>query len=415
VATAAITSAQAVLTCEIGPEAARPHLWYVTRCGVRTDAADAAPSLPQSTVWGVVRTLHLEHPELSARCVDLPEAVAMAQIDALADEIRAASTEQQIALRHGARLVARVDRAAAVAPAFPAVYRVGPRARGTIESLEIVADSLPTPAADDIVIRVASGLNVTPRYPGPGRRRMRRRDGRCGVTTHARAIASRRHPQRWAPHVEEHCSRRRFRPRSLDTAAALPIAYLTAYHTLIERAGLQRGERVLIHAGAGGVGMAAIRLAQRAGAEVFATAGSDAKRAYLRELGVPHVLDSRSLSFADEVLARTGGEGVHVTLNSLADAFVERSLAVTARGGRFLEIGKRGIWTPTVQALGDPYHVAGRISPARIPRPSVRCCNRCCRMSRVEHSPRCRSRCSRCRAFVTPSGTWRRAGTPARS
>ena len=72
-----------------------------------------------------------------------------------------------------------------------------------------------------------------------------------------------------------------------------------------------------MHAAAGGVGMAAVQLAQRAGATVFATAGSPAKRALLRTLGVAHVFDSRSAGFADEVLAATGGRGVDVVLNSL--------------------------------------------------------------------------------------------------
>ena len=92
-----------------------------------------------------------------------------------------------------------------------------------------------------------------------------------------------------------------------ERAASLPSAWLTAEITLNQIARLQAGQRVLVHAGAGGVGMAAVALALRAGAEVFATAGSDEKRAVLAAMGVPHVLDSRSPAFADEVLRRTGG------------------------------------------------------------------------------------------------------------
>jgi myxalamid-type polyketide synthase MxaB len=100
----------------------------------------------------------------------------------------------------------------------------------------------------------------------------------------------------------------------------------------------------LIHAGAGGVGLAAIQLAQRAGAEIFATAGTPEKRAYLKSLGVPHVMDSRSLDFASEIMKVTGGSGVDLVLNSLAGEFIRQSLSVTAVNGRFLEIGKTGIW-----------------------------------------------------------------------
>ena len=88
-----------------------------------------------------------------------------------------------------------------------------------------------------------------------------------------------------------------------------------------------------------------MQVAQRAGAEVFATAGSPEKRALLESLGVRHVMDSRSLSFAEEVRARSRGEGVDVVLNSLAGEFIPKSLGVLRAGGRFLEIGKAGIWT----------------------------------------------------------------------
>ena len=109
---------------------------------------------------------------------------------------------------------------------------------------------------------------------------------------------------------------------SAEAAASLPVAFLTAEYALTHLARLQRGERVLIHAGAGGVGLAAIQVAQRAGAEIFATAGSPEKRDYLARLGVPHVLDSRSLVFADEIRERTAGRGVDVVLNSLAGDFI---------------------------------------------------------------------------------------------
>ena len=131
---------------------------------------------------------------------------------------------------------------------------------------------------------------------------------------------------------------------SFDEAVTVPVAFITAHFTLNHLAKIQAGDRVLIHAAAGGVGLAAVTLAQRAGAEIFATAGSPEKRAFLKSLGVSHVMDSRSLGFADEIMRITGGRGVDVVLNSLADQFVDRSFEVIARNGRFLEIGKRGLW-----------------------------------------------------------------------
>ncbi|HXA15307.1 MAG TPA: type I polyketide synthase, partial [Opitutaceae bacterium] len=125
--------------------------------------------------------------------------------------------------------------------------------------------------------------------------------------------------------------------------ATITVAFVTAGYALNHLARLAPGERVLIHAASGGVGLAAVQLAQQAGAEIFATAGSPRKRAYLRSLGIRHIMDSRSLDFAGEIRKITGGEGVDVVLNSLAGDFIRTSLSLLRQGGRFLEIGKTGI------------------------------------------------------------------------
>ena len=137
-------------------------------------------------------------------------------------------------------------------------------------------------------------------------------------------------------------------PDAIDAedAAGVPVAFLTAHYGLNRLAQLRRGQRVLIHAAAGGVGLAAVQLAQRQGAEIFATAGSPEKRELLHSLGVAHVMDSRSLAFADQVLNATAGKGVDVVLNSLAGEFISESMRALADGGCFLELGKRDIWAP---------------------------------------------------------------------
>jgi acyl transferase domain-containing protein/NADPH:quinone reductase-like Zn-dependent oxidoreductase/NADP-dependent 3-hydroxy acid dehydrogenase YdfG/acyl carrier protein len=124
-------------------------------------------------------------------------------------------------------------------------------------------------------------------------------------------------------------------------AASIPIAFLTAFYGLVDLAGLRPGERVLIHAGAGGVGMAAIQIAHHLGAEVFATAGPG-KWKVLREMGIEedHIASSRDLEFRERLLATTSGEGVDVVLNALAGDFIDASLALLPRGGRFMEMGK---------------------------------------------------------------------------
>jgi NADPH:quinone reductase-like Zn-dependent oxidoreductase/acyl carrier protein len=128
-------------------------------------------------------------------------------------------------------------------------------------------------------------------------------------------------------------------------AAGIPVAFLTAHYGLSQLAGLASGQRILIHSAAGGLGLAAVQLAKATGAEIFATAGSEAKRDFLRKLGIRHVFDSRSLAFRSEVLEATNGAGVDVVLNSLADDFIRAGMEVVSRGGCFLEVGKRGIWT----------------------------------------------------------------------
>ena len=147
---------------------------------------------------------------------------------------------------------------------------------------------------------------------------------------------------------------------SFEDAAALPSAFLTAYYALYHSAKIKRGDRVLIHAATGGVGLAAVQLAQRAGAEIFATAGSPEKRAFLRSMGINHVMDSRSLDFAEEIMAVTNGRGVDVVLNSLAGDFIPKSLSVLQSQGRFLEIGKTNVWDRSQVAQVRPeasYHI----------------------------------------------------------
>ena len=136
------------------------------------------------------------------------------------------------------------------------------------------------------------------------------------------------------------------KPESLSfvQAATIPVTFLTAYYTLVNLAQLQPGEKILIHAAAGGVGLAAIQIAQQLGAEVYATA-SPPKWSLLKSLGITRIMNSRSLDFAQEIMSATDGKGVDVVLNSLSGEFIPKSIAVLNDQGRFIEIGKQGIWT----------------------------------------------------------------------
>ncbi|MEU5367363.1 SDR family NAD(P)-dependent oxidoreductase, partial [Streptomyces sp. NPDC005925] len=164
-------------------------------------------------------------------------------------------------------------------------------------------------------------------------------------------------------------------PRGWDMrqAAGMPVAYLTAWYGLVELAGVKAGERVLIHAGTGGVGMAAVRIARHLGAEVFATA-SPAKHGVLEEMGVDaaHRASSRDLAFEDEIRRATGGRGVDVVLNSLTGEFIDASLRLLGPGGRFLEMGKTDLRVPGEVAATCPgvtytvYDLVGDAGPDRI-------------------------------------------------
>ena len=134
---------------------------------------------------------------------------------------------------------------------------------------------------------------------------------------------------------------------SFHEAATIPIAFLTAYHALHHHGQLGEGESVLIHSATGGVGLAAVQLARLAGAPHLRHRGTAEKRELLHTLGIEHVMDSRSLTFADEVLRATDGRGVDVVLNSLAGDAIAKGLTTLADFGRFLEIGKRDIYANT--------------------------------------------------------------------
>jgi NADPH:quinone reductase-like Zn-dependent oxidoreductase len=143
---------------------------------------------------------------------------------------------------------------------------------------------------------------------------------------------------------------------SFEEAAAIPTVFITAYFALSRLGRLQAGERVLIHSAAGGVGLAAIQVAKHCGAEIYATVGNEEKRAFLRNLGVTNLMDSRSLTWADDIMRLTG-DGVDVILNSLTGEAIPKGLEVLRGLGRFIEIGKRDIYSNAKIGL-FPFHKA---------------------------------------------------------
>jgi acyl transferase domain-containing protein/acyl carrier protein len=348
-----------------------PRLWIVTRGAQAVRPLDAVRPA-QATSWGLGKVVALEHAEWRTSCVDLdPEAALDAQAADLCRELNLADWQDQTAWRGGRRHVARL--VPHVARQEDPSVRLEKASSGVLDDIALreVPRRAPGPGEVEIAV-LAAGLNfrdimnaVAMRDdPEPlggecAGRIVRVGEGVSGFAPGDAVLAT--GEACFASHVVTAARHVAHLPRGMSPAeaATLPFAFMTAYHALHELGGLRAGMGVLIHAGAGGVGMAAIQLARRAGAVVFATAGSEAKRARLRALGVEQVMDSRSLDFADEVLRATQGRGVDLVLNSLAGDFIGASVRCLAAEGVFLEIGKRDIWSPEQFALQRPrarYH-----------------------------------------------------------
>lgn len=342
-----------------------PQLWLVTRGAQAVTGATAGIEVNASALWGMGRVIALEHPELNCIRFDLDPVSDSDEIPALFAEIWSGDREGQVARRQGKRYVPRLIRASIAKRDQQnqswqnQPFRLTISERGVLDNLKFEPIVRQKPGAGQAEIRVrATGqnfrdvLNALDLYPGdPGLL-----GGECAgeivaigenvehlkVGDRVMAIA----PGSFSSHVITYADLVTQIPDQLsfEDAATIPITFLTAYYALNRLAKISEGDKVLIHTASGGVGLAAIQLAKNAGAEVFATAGSVPKREFLRSLGIQHVMDSRSLDFADEVLKITGGEGVDIVLNSLSGDFIPKGLSSLANEGRFLEIGKIGIW-----------------------------------------------------------------------
>jgi acyl transferase domain-containing protein/NADPH:quinone reductase-like Zn-dependent oxidoreductase/acyl carrier protein len=342
-------------------DGAKPRLWTITRGAQAVGGAPVA--CVQAPIWALASTIAAEHPAFLPVAIDVDPSDPV-DVSALAREIVSPDREDRIALRGTVRYVARLaavdgERRPARGPsAGPLVLDVP--APGMLDRLAWKPAQRRPPSAGEIEIQVAAtGLNFRDvltalgLYEGPPGAIgtdcvgtvVNVGDGTTAFRAGDQVMAFAGDTFRSFATVSAKAAVRRPASLSVEQAATIPAPFLTAFYALHRLARIARGERVLIHAAAGGVGLAAVQLAQRAGAEIFATAGSETKRDFLRAIGVAHVMSSRTLTFADEVMAATDGRGVDIVLNSLSGEFIDRSVATLAANGRFLEIGKKGIWT----------------------------------------------------------------------
>ncbi|MFK0032644.1 SDR family NAD(P)-dependent oxidoreductase [Streptomyces xinghaiensis] len=364
----ALDAAQAWLAA--GAETASARLVFVTGGAVATTADETVRDTAAAAVWGLVRSAQSEEPDRMV-LLDLDGERPTARTLAAA----LASGEPQLAVRGSTVAAPRLAPAGPgpedlVPPAGTTAWRLTPGG-GTLEELSLA----PAPDAEEplapgqvrIAVR-AAGVNFRDAlialgmYPGKGTMGA---EGAGVVVETAPDVTGLSAGDRvlgmwnggFGPLVV--ADHRMVAPIphgwSYAEAASVPAVFLTSYYALTRLARARTGQTVLVHAAAGGVGMATLQLARHLGLEVYATA-STGKWDALQKHGIPddRIADSRTLDFAERFLSRTGGRGVDIVLNSLAGEFVDASLRLLPRGGHFLELGKADVRDPRRIAAAHP-------------------------------------------------------------
>ncbi|WP_158750016.1 SDR family NAD(P)-dependent oxidoreductase [Acidobacterium sp. S8] len=333
---------------EVDPTS-KPRLYLITENAcMLPSGGEAHIRLADTPVLGMASAIALEAPELRCTLIDVADSDESTTRQVV-HEILGGTDDLRIAYRSGQRYVARIERL--LDSQVPVDERKSTRlsmGQG-IEALAYEQVERGNLQPDEIEIAVrATALNFRDVLKATGLL-----DHAGPIGTDCSGVVSRTGsnvsdlqvgdsvvaiaPGCFARHVvtAEALAVRKPKQLSFETAAAQTVAYLTADYCLHELAHIRKGDRVLIHAAAGGVGLAAVHLCQQAGVEMFATAGSEEKRAWLRNFGIKNVFDSRSLAFKDEIPT-----GVDVVLNSLVGDAIDTGLSLLRPDGRFVELGK---------------------------------------------------------------------------
>ncbi len=354
-----------------------PRLFVVTN-GATGMEGDPPLHLGQSILHGMARVINNECPNIPLVVVDLSATIPSCEVTALHRELlhsRRDRDESEVALRSEERFVRQmipVDRdsaeqtAATEEPGFGGAYRADVLTPGALDQLvfrrlspAVIGDSDVEIAVQAAALNFRDVLNAMGLLPAnafagglAGNRLGLEVAGRViqtgSLISHVRVgddvIA--RVGEGFSGRVTTPGHFVMNRPKRLNPqqAAAIGFVYVTASYALNHLARIASGDTVLIHSAAGGVGGAAIQLARRAGATIIATAGTKEKREYVRQMGVQHVFDSRSLDFYNDVMDVTRGCGVDIVLNSLTGRFITQSLKCLTPFGRFIELGKSDIY-----------------------------------------------------------------------
>jgi len=352
-----------------------PRLYVVTRNAQKVLSEDL-PNLEQGGLRGLLRVIGAEHPHLHTTHIDVDEQTSAEQV--VRQLLLAAPGEDETAWRNDQWYTARLcptplrpeDRQTTVAAHESDGVRLQIRTPGDLQTMEFAAFDRVPPGPGQIEVAVtASSINFADVLNAFGR--YQSLDGIlpalgtdfAGVVTAVGAdVANHKVGDHvggmspngcWATFVTCDARLATTLPDGMTDAqaAAVTTAHATAWYGLNDLARIQAGDRVLIHSGTGGVGQAAIAIARAAGAEIFATAGNEARRQLLRDMGIEHVYDSRTVEFAEQIRSDTDGYGVDIVLNSVTGAAQLAGLKLLALGGRFVEIGKRDIYGDTKLGL----------------------------------------------------------------
>ena len=354
-----------------------PSIWVLFSGSQTVAGSPEFINLGQEGLRGVSRCIVNEFPNYVTTLVDFDDPVKDDEIGVFIDEIFADDRVDELAFRGKKRYVNRLERISTDSIAQSAMKSVQAEGSaytatiseyGVLDNIVLRQTDRRTPANDEVEITVkASALNFRDIMIAMGLLSDEAVEGglfgrtfglECaGIVSAVGAevtnIKVGDEVMATAPSclggfsypLEVHCVQK---PKNIDwnEAASLPVVYTTAYFSLVHHCRLQKGERVLIHAAAGGVGIAAINIANVIGAEVFATVSTKEKRDYIIGLGVKpeNIMNSRTLSFADELMEKTNGVGVDVVLNSLSGEAIFKSIRCLSAYGRFVEIGKTDIY-----------------------------------------------------------------------
>jgi acyl transferase domain-containing protein/NADPH:quinone reductase-like Zn-dependent oxidoreductase/surfactin synthase thioesterase subunit/aryl carrier-like protein len=354
-----------------------PTQWILSSGAQAIDGTPELINMSQAGLRGVSRVVVNEFPTFVTTMVDLSSPVRDEELDLLVEEFWADDQVDELAFRGKKRFVNRLERlsmdtiaqqALKTVPAYGSAYTGTITEYGALDNVVLREMERRAPGPGEVEVQIrASALNFKDiliamgllsdaavegglfektfglecvgiiSVLGPDVKHLQVGDEVMAIA--ASCLGGFAYPK--ACHVVK-------KPGSIDwnVAASLPIVYITAYFSLVHQCRLNAGETVLIHAAAGGVGIAAINIAHAIGAEVYATVSTQDKRDYIIGLGVKpeNIMNSRTLEFADKIMEKTDGKGVDVVLNSLSGAAIFKSVRCLSAYGRFVEIGKTDIY-----------------------------------------------------------------------